>query len=354
MPKPYVARINPRIDDDDLVALIGAPLAFHLSAQPDTLRAGKPFEAFTHSEDRPAGVFVDMSGNEVRIAREDLEPIVANTRALLAQSSAGLPIDGDQDHDKGRAYGWIKGVELSGDVVTLTPEWTDLGVEAIGKKIKQFFSVTLDLVKKCITGGSLTNWPAITGLKPIELSSSTEVNMDEETINMIVERVLAALDARAEEMAKKKEADNTPAPVAMSAAPQMTEAQFAQRVQAETARGIAEYERRRGLADFAATIASRSALDGGTLAQALIALPPEQAETWRAILDTTASVDFSRIGHNKRAQAQKRALPDYVLADLRAGKIALTDLASPTMRGVLEAPLEEYDTAEFSAANGGK
>jgi len=57
------------------------------------------------------------------------------------------------------------------------PQWTSLGRRLIGEKIQRYFSATLDLGKKVILGGTLTNWPATrdkTGrvlLRPIELSS---------------------------------------------------------------------------------------------------------------------------------------------------------------------------------------
>lgn len=132
------------------------------------LTEGKPFEAFTHGE------FKDMRGRPLNVSPSELAIIVANTRALLETTKdgegniQGLPIDA-VGHDHGDAAGWITGVELVGDVIRLIPKWTELGIEKISKKIQRLFSVSLDVEKAAIVGGSLTNWPAVKGLKPVEL-----------------------------------------------------------------------------------------------------------------------------------------------------------------------------------------
>lgn len=129
----------------------------------------KEFEAL-----RP-GSFRDMHGTSVTITDNDLETIVTETQKLIDASRdssgevVGLPID-TKNHDHGDAAGWIVGIRKVGNKVMLKAKWTELGIEKISKNIMRLFSATLDLGAKVMKGGSLTNWPAVSGLKPIELS----------------------------------------------------------------------------------------------------------------------------------------------------------------------------------------
>lgn len=130
------------------------------------LTPGKPFAGFA------AGEFVDMNGREVEFKASTLKTFIANTRkaiaAAVAKGMPGLPIDARQ-HDKGDAAGWI--VDASAGevedsdgkqvpVIMLAAEWTKLGLELLRDKIVTNFSPTVDLNRKTIRGGSLTNWPA--------------------------------------------------------------------------------------------------------------------------------------------------------------------------------------------------
>lgn len=151
-----------------------------------TLEFDKPFDGLV------AGEFTDMHGRSVKITPADLSEIVANTNALIESTRsesgelAGLPID-EMQHNKGHASGWLMGVELAGNVLRIIPQWTELGRELISKKIQRYFSATVDLAKKVIYGGTLTNWPATrdnkTGrvlLRPIELSQLYEIQAETE------------------------------------------------------------------------------------------------------------------------------------------------------------------------------
>lgn len=343
--------------------IVKKPLSSEFSAADGALRTGQPFEAFTDSESRPGGVFVDMSGNEVRVTRANLAQIVANTRALLAErGDVGLPIDGREDHDHGDAYGWIKAIDLADNIVMLTPAWTELGVEIVSKKIKQYFSVTLDMQSMRIIGGSLTNWPAVGGLRPVELTEpagGATMGFTDEQIATLKEMIATAVaEAMQAQMAKDAPAAKTEdVPAALTAPRALTEAEFTANVERAVNAKIAGIERRRELAEFATTAAARSTVSAVELSQALAALPVEQTDKWREIiaaLTATSGANFSATGRNTRGTG-KRTLPDNIAADLRAGKFTLARFAaSPGMLAFLEAPLDEYDTAEFVTANGGK
>ena len=143
--------------------------------QDEALVDGKPFDGFI------AGEFTDMHGRAIIVEDDELEEYFTNTQAAIEAvkdedgEPAGLPID-ITDHDKGDAAGWIVGANFEDGIVRFTPQWTEIGVEVIEKKLRKFFSATFDTEEKVILGGSLTNWPATRDeerhvlLRPIELA----------------------------------------------------------------------------------------------------------------------------------------------------------------------------------------
>jgi hypothetical protein len=141
------------------------------------LTAGRSFDGLA------VGAFRDMYGRAVEFKADELDEYLSNTLAGIEATKTesgelvGLPIDA-KDHDKGDGAGWIVGAERNGRVIKLTPKWTEIGQELIGKGIRRFFSATVDTVNKVILGGTLTNWPATRDskgnilLKPIELADN--------------------------------------------------------------------------------------------------------------------------------------------------------------------------------------
>ena len=147
-----------------------------IELQEDSLIDGKPFDGLV------AGTFTDMSGRKVEFTDEDLRELAENTeRAIEATRSesgviVGLPIDA-KGHEEGDGAGWIVGVSLENGIIRFVPKWTKIGLELIDEGIRRFFSAVVDLTRKVIQGGTLTNWPATrdnkTGevlLRPIELA----------------------------------------------------------------------------------------------------------------------------------------------------------------------------------------
>lgn len=146
------------------------------------LTRGKPFAGFA------IGDFVDMYGREVKFEQDDYMDFATNTESAISavkeKGQPGLPIDA-RKHDKGDAAGWIVGVELGEvknskgkaiPVLMLLAEWTKLGVELITEKIQTNFSPTVDLAKKVLRGGSLTNWPASVDENGIPIFAAIELS----------------------------------------------------------------------------------------------------------------------------------------------------------------------------------
>ena len=147
-----------------------------IELQEDSLVDGKAFDGLV------AGTFTDMSGRKVEFTDEDLIEITKNTaRAIEATKTesgeiVGLAIDA-KGHEEGDGAGWIVDVKLENGIVRFTPKWTKIGLELIDEGIRRFFSAVVDLTRKVVRGGTLTNWPATrdnkTGdvlLRPIELA----------------------------------------------------------------------------------------------------------------------------------------------------------------------------------------
>lgn len=146
---------------------------------------GKPIDALV------AGTFVDMMGRRFEFTEEELAEYADNTQALIEDTATedgeivGIPIDPGGHEEGDGAAGWIKGAFLDdrggSPVVKFQVEWTEIGVDLIGKNKKRYFSGTIDTLRKVIKGGSLTNWPATrdieTGhilLAPVQLSGLSQ------------------------------------------------------------------------------------------------------------------------------------------------------------------------------------
>lgn len=363
------------------------------------LEYDKPFDGMV------AGKFTDMHGRSVEITASDLQAIADNTNALIASTKAesgelaGLPID-EMQHNKGHAAGWLLGVELAGQVLRIIPQWTELGRELIGKKIQRYFSATIDLAKKVILGGTLTNWPATrdnaTGrvlLRPIELSESlfqiqaeTETEEppiileEEKTMSELNEELKSAIQAAVslsvDELAKtlqpvqpeKKEQLDLAAFFDVGAMDEKAKEQRKAELTAylEQRRQQFELEWRRELAQKAheSHIAEMSAkLVGGTdeaprglrvaneeLQKWLLKLEPDEAKFFVDLMGRTQKegfIEFAELGHGKDGKRHGTEKLDEPLARLlrehlkNGGELAAWfDLA-----GVGE--MTQYDLRDF-------
>lgn len=145
----------------------------------------------TEIELMPTGDFrlVDASG-----AQKHAQLSVTDGAALVERSMASapggmLPIDFDHGLDgqgtkSGSAAGWITGLEIKGNRVTASVDWTTLGAEALRGKTYRFISPTFYArpgtgeVHRIARAG-LTNTPALPMLKQI---ASAQDGADEVTL----------------------------------------------------------------------------------------------------------------------------------------------------------------------------
>jgi len=93
----------------------------------------------------------------------------------------GTEIQVNKEHMRGsEAMGWVKNLFIKGRKLMATVEWTELGQEAISKKIFKFVSAELamewphhktgDIIKNVFIGIALTNTPALKAQTPLALS----------------------------------------------------------------------------------------------------------------------------------------------------------------------------------------
>lgn len=139
------------------------------------------------------GEFVDKNGLEVKITEDDLEAFVAN----FAAGAAGQEVPVDVRHERAEAGGWIKRLWKEGDKLLASVDWNELGQKLVKERIYRYLSATIDLAKKVIKSISLVNFPAVKGLRPVELSEGVYTFRAEKwmegIIKSVTRRILAEL-----------------------------------------------------------------------------------------------------------------------------------------------------------------
>lgn len=282
------------------------------------------------------GQFVDMNGKNITIDIALLDAIVEN----FANNRAGQEIPIDLNHERKEAAGWLLGVRRLNDSLFVAPNWNDHGVYLIYSKQYRYVSCTIDLEGKFLVSVSLTNFPAVNNMRPIELS-----RMNEGASSSIIvlfqqkpeEKSMADTPVQPKEgtppaeptKAPPAELSNpaTPASPVVSDVPKRDEviAQFRQQADAEIAAikkqltellGDLETQRKTAVADFMTqvrterqiaefseriTSTGRHAVPAkpSDVVAVLSALPPANREAVQSLLETiyaNGTVDFGETG----------------------------------------------------------
>jgi len=132
------------------------------------------FALLAEANDKPVeilrtGTFIDSGGQEVMITDADLDAFVANFKA----GKAGQEVPIDIDHERGEAGGWLVKLERQGSKLLGFVNWNELGEKLVGDEVYKYLSAWVDLQGKFLKSVSLVNFPAIKGLKTIELSEGS-------------------------------------------------------------------------------------------------------------------------------------------------------------------------------------
>lgn len=130
---------------------------------------------------------------------------VSNAQGLIAASLDNapgkmLPIDFDHGLDglgqkNGEAAGWITGMDVEGDRIVATVEWTPAGEAALREKRYRFISPVWTMTKagqvQQILRAGLTNDPGMPQLK--QVASKQSDNEETERMNPLLQKLVEAL-----------------------------------------------------------------------------------------------------------------------------------------------------------------
>lgn len=145
-----------------------------------------------------AGTWPNSLKGNLTISTGDLEEMKANFDAGIAQPYPGFGVPIDFGHaDFAEAAGWIKGLEIQGNVLYANVEWSTAGENALRGGLYKCFSPAFypgcmgdyhdpedyDITaRNVLEGGGLTNIPFFKGLTPIKASTSNKDGGDKNVI----------------------------------------------------------------------------------------------------------------------------------------------------------------------------
>jgi len=112
------------------------------------------------------GTFRDRHGKVVTVTEEDIEAYVA----AFTEGAAGQEVPVDVQHERAEAAGWVQELRRAGDRLLATVDWNELGRKLVGERVYRYVSATIDLAARTVTAISLVNFPAVKGLRPVELA----------------------------------------------------------------------------------------------------------------------------------------------------------------------------------------
>jgi hypothetical protein len=112
------------------------------------------------------GVFTDANGKTVEIDQAKLDALVAT----FETGEAGQDVPIDILHRREEAAGWVRSVYQQDGKLFAVPEWNNLGKQLVGDKMYRYLSATIDLARNVLKSISLVNFPAVKGLRPVELA----------------------------------------------------------------------------------------------------------------------------------------------------------------------------------------
>jgi phage I-like protein len=333
------------------------------------------------------GTFIDAHGQEVVISEEVLDALVANFEA--AQAGQEVPID--VEHKRSEAAGWVSRVWRDGDRLLASVDWNELGERMVGERVYRYLSATIDKARRVLRSISLVNFPAVKGLRPVELSEGVVgIELQEGLLERIVEAirgVFKVAEAAEDEGKDDVEVGETESEHAESAngddevndeedemseklreqirqeilteleAEQQTRAELREQVRAEVEAELREaMDRRQELAEFAAEICGGEAglsTDPDELVELMAGMDDEALATFQGVLKAKV-VDFSETGSSRDGNAGKQALSAELAEQVRAWVADGQPLAEwfELNADVVDGEMAEFDLSEFEADEG--
>lgn len=281
------------------------------------------------------GTFTDSRGREFTIDTDMIRAVADRFRA--AQPRRTLPIT--ERHDFGRAVGRMTQVWCSADGENLycTPAWNTDGQRLLAEGVYDAFSCEIDTLVPELIGGSLTNYPAVSGLQPVTLEAPVGIDVpdtqeddtmpDEATVTTPAEAPpadMSAVVAAAFQTANIGEAMKGQFKDLIAAQMQAEIAAVKEQARLEAQREIAEFQARQSIASFAQhvttpTLARPHALplDAARVEKFLISLSAAQRPEAQAILSAVLDsglVSFDELGAQGDDKNQPSAIERYEAA----------------------------------------
>jgi hypothetical protein len=332
------------------------------------------------------GVFTDANGKKVEINQAKLDALVAT----FETGEAGQDVPIDILHRREEAAGWVRSVYQQDGKLFAVPEWNNLGKQLVGDKMYRYLSATIDLARNVLRSISLVNFPAVKGLRPVELAE-TDIVSDPAPPSQVIQEPgqNTATTAPAQEiltMAEEQVVQSAPPPAAPPTPPAMPasvalneadlagiranmEREMRQAIMAEYAQLQASQEKmlaelmtqmreERETTEFAQAVttdANRALPFTPDEMKSLISSLPMQyrgpiKDAFKRIVDT-GLVDFSERG-TARGSAAPQALPaDTAMAlrsFIRGGGTVETFFEANAELG----SAKSYDLAEYNSTGG--
>ena len=304
----------------------------------DDYACAEPSPYYPEIEAIRTGQFTDMNGKDVAIDIALLDALVEN----FANNKAGQEIPIDLNHERKEAAGWLLGVRRLNNSLFVAPNWNEPGLRMVHSKQYRYVSCTIDLIEKYLVSVSLTNFPAVNNMRPIELSrmnegassslivlfQKPEESMAEDVNVKPKEEKVPPAESKSKTPPAELSASATPAtPVTKSDIPNREEvvAQFRQQADAEIASirkqlndllGDLQAQRQAAVADFMSQVRTERQIaefservtstgkhaipaKPADVAAVLSALPAANREAVQNLLESIyagGTVDFSEMG----------------------------------------------------------
>jgi hypothetical protein len=311
------------------------------------------------------GEFIDVRGTEVKIEPNDLDTFVKNFGA----GEAGQDVPVDVLHQRAEAAGWVVRVWREGDKLLGQIDWNALGQQLVGERIYRYLSASIDLAKKVVRSVSLVNFPAIKGLRPVELSAFTydegggRIEDDANTNNLGLDPICT----NQEDITMGENTQTPPEEINLEelrasirakieadmAQKEKTLVEMREQVRAEVEVEMAErFERRQKLAEFAAELCGETSValsaKSDEVVEFLAGLDDDQVERAKTLLCAKV-VDFGERGSSRPGQSEGKeklspAIVRLVRQWLGAGKTLPEFFEVNAELG----EMDSYDLAEFS------
>lgn len=317
------------------------------------------------------GAFTSHSGKEVEVTSDDLDLYVQNFEA----GAAGQDVPIDVQHRRDEAAGWLKRVWREGDRLLGQVDWNEMGKRLVGEQIYRYLSATIHLKNKFIHSISLVNFPAIKGLRPVELSAYTYIegggqdrvnqqeqsqadlseNQDQEEVTNMSGQDTQTPEVNLEELRQEIRAELE----AELEEKEQTLVELRQQVKAEVEAELsAKFERRQGLVQFAEKLCGDAGValsaKSDDVVEFLEGLDDDQVEAAKVLLEAKI-VDFGEQGSSGKGPGEgKEKLDPVIAANLQEWVEAERTVAEffAANADVLGA-MDQYDLSEFKEGNDG-